>query len=355
MTLSRWYWSASAAVTVLILLYYYYYTTTLLVPPSGRTPEGIWLGILGFAAMIGALLYSARRRGLGKAMQRIAVDPDVRKDLKMRERRALEQLQTLQRQVLRNPLSNPRTIRQQARKILKENDVTRYIQTRVVGGRGQGLRLDISRREWAGRLETWYYWHLILGCLSVVLILTHAGFRFGNLIATLAFIFLVGVVLTGILGYFLYWFVPPALTKIEERVEKTPEELREELTEVNQTLDRIIQGKSELFQEIYKQETSIPGVSLQPSWRWILGPADIQRDTARPDRLRLIVREIPGHEQEDFREMVRLVFQKEKLEVSLYPQLRYDYLLKIWLAFHIPLTAGLMIFSVIHIVAILYY
>jgi ketopantoate reductase len=131
--------------------------------------------------------------------------------------------------------------------------------------------------------------------------------------------------------------------------------LREELTEVNQTLDRIIQGKSELFQEIYKQETSIPGVSLQPSWRWILGPADIQRDTARPDRLRLIVREIPGHEQEDFREMVRLVFQKEKLEVSLYPQLRYDYLLKIWLAFHIPLTAGLMIFSVIHIVAILYY
>jgi hypothetical protein len=53
--------------------------------------------------------------------------------------------------------------------------------------------------------------------------------------------------------------------------------------------------------------------------------------------------------------MVRLLFQKEKLEVSLYPQLRYDYLLKIWLSLHIPLTAGLMIFSLIHIVSILHY
>ncbi len=355
MTLSRWYWSATAAVTVLILLYYHYYTTTLLGPPSGRTPEGLALGILGFAAMLGALLYSARRRWIGRAMQRIAVDPEARKDLKMRERRALEQLQALQRQVLRNPAGNLGTIRQQAKQILKDNGVTRYIRARVTGGRGQGMRLEISRREWVGRLETWYYWHLILGCLSVVLIITHAGFRFGNLIATLAFVFLVGVVATGILGYFIYWFIPPALTKVEERVEKTPEELREELNEVNHRLDSIVQGKSELFREIYQQEVSLPGVSLHPSWRWVFGPAEIPRDTARPDRLRLIVREIPGHEQEDFREMIRLIFQKEKLEVSLYPQLRYDYLLKAWLALHIPLTAGLMIFSVIHIVTILYY
>jgi len=90
-------------------------------------------------------------------------------------------------------------------------------------------------------------------------------------------------------------------------------------------------------------------------WRWLWAPAEIARDTTRPDRLRLIVKEIPSLEQEDFRQMVRLLFQKEKLEVSLYPQLRYDYLLKVWLSLHIPLTAGLMIFSLIHIVSILYY
>jgi hypothetical protein len=106
---------------------------------------------------------------------------------------------------------------------------------------------------------------------------------------------------------------------------------------------------------VYRQEAAIPGVDLQPTWRWLWRAAEIQRDTTRPDRLRLIVKEIPAAEQEDFRQMVRLLFQKEKLEVSLYPQLRYDYLLKAWLSLHIPLTAGLMVFSLIHIVAILYY
>ncbi|HKA52111.1 MAG TPA: hypothetical protein VKJ47_00470, partial [Candidatus Binatia bacterium] len=219
----------------------------------------------------------------------------------------------------------------------------------------QGAQLTVSRREWVGRQEVWYYWHLMLGSLSVLLILTHAGFRFGNVVAVLAFVCLVGVVATGVWGYFVYWVVPPALTQVEERVQKTPEELREELRSVNQELEETARGKSAAFREIYEREAAIPGVSLTPSWRWLWGPAEIQRDTVRPDRMRLVISEIPAAEQEDFRKMVRLIFQKEKLEVSLYPQLRYDYLLKVWLALHIPLTAGLMIFSLIHIISIWYY
>ncbi len=43
----------------------------------------------------------------------------------------------------------------------------------------------------------WYSWHLLLGTMSICVILAHAGFRFGNLIATFGFLFLVGVVLSG--------------------------------------------------------------------------------------------------------------------------------------------------------------
>ena len=46
---------------------------------------------------------------------------------------------------------------------------------------------------------------------------------------------------------------------------------------------------------------------------------------------------------------------QEKIEVSLYPQLRYDYLLKVWLSAHIPLSAGMWAFSTIHIISVLYY
>ncbi|MGE0820590.1 MAG: hypothetical protein AB7G75_00810 [Candidatus Binatia bacterium] len=353
---ARWYVISSIIIAVLTLVYYFHYTSHLVGPPSGRTFEGLVLGNLGFAFMIGALLYSVRRRFLSRAMRAIEVDPDTRRQLKEREREALEKLQILQRQVMHDAKQKVSTVRQQAKRILKDAKMSRYIDANVSAGPGgRGVRVNISRREWGGRLQTWYYWHLMLGTLSILLILTHAGFRFGNVVAVLALICLIGVVATGIWGYFIYRMVPTALTKVEERVEKTPEELRDELQEVQGELETIINGKSPLFQEIYQQEIAIPGVSLQPTWRWLWAAAEIARDTTRPDRLRLIVKEIPGVEQEDFRKMVRLLFQKEKLEVSLYPQLRYDYLLKVWLSLHIPLTAGLMIFSTIHIVSILYY
>lgn len=355
LSLARWYLLASLLAAVLIIAYYMHYVAGLTEPPSGRTPQGLFLGILGFTAMLGALLYSVRRRFLSRAMRPIQVSAEARRDLKERERQALDQLQDLQRKVLRNPNLDPATLRRQVRQILKETRMWRYLRVRISGGGRQGVRLTIARREWVGQLEVWYYWHLMLGCLSILLILTHAGFHFGNVVAVLAFVFLVGVVVTGILGYFIYWVVPPALTRIEERVQKTPEELREELRSVNQDLEELVRETSPAFREIYEREAAIPGISLTPSLRWLWGPADIQRDTVRPDRMRLVISEIPAAEQEDFRKMVRLIFQKEKLEVSLYPQLRYDYLLKIWLALHIPLTAGLMVFSLIHIVSIWYY
>jgi hypothetical protein len=353
---ARWYLIASILIALLNLVYYYHYTSHLVGPPSGRTFEGLLLGNLGFAAMIGALLYSFRRRFLARAMNAIRVDPEKRRTLKESERDALEQLQSLQRQVMQNAALQAAAVRKQVKQILHKTGMTRYLSAQVSAGPGgRGVRLAITRREWGGRLQTWYYWHLMLGCLSILLILTHAGFRFGNLIAVLALICLIGVVATGIWGYLIYQRVPTALTKVEERVEKTPEELREDLQEVQRALTSVIRNKSPLFREIYAQEIAIPGVSLQPTWRWLWAPAEIARDTTRPDRLRLIVKEILPDEQEDFRQMVRLLFQKEKLEVSLYPQLRYDYLLKVWLSLHIPLTAGLMIFSLIHIVSILYY
>jgi hypothetical protein len=217
------------------------------------------------------------------------------------------------------------------------------------------VQLVIERREWGGRLRTWYLWHLALGTISVVLILLHAGFRFGNVVATLAFICLVGVVATGFIGLYFYWVVPRRLTIIEERAERTPEELRDELTEVKSALAALIANKSKAFLEVYNTEISIPGIDMTPSLRWLFGNATINRDTARPDRLRLIVKEIPPPEQEDFRKAVRLIFRKEKIEVSLYPQLRYDYLLKVWLSAHIPLSAGMWAFSTIHIISVFYY
>jgi hypothetical protein len=147
----------------------------------------------------------------------------------------------------------------------------------------------------------------------------------------------------------------PVITLIEERAEMTPEELREELGQVTRELDELATGKSDAFSKVYRQEIAIPGVSMKPRVTWLVTRPIVERDTARPDRLRLIVKEIPPSEQEDFRKVIRLIFRKEKIEVSLYPQVHYDYLMKIWLTAHIPLSAGMWAFSLIHIVSIGYF
>ena len=178
---ARWYIIASVLAAVLNLVYYYHYTARLVGPPSGRTFEGLVLGNLGFAAMLGALLYSVRRRFLSRAMNAIRVDPDQRRKLKEGERHALEQLQNLQRQVMQNAALHVSAVRRQAGHILRQTGMKRYLYAQVSAGPGgRGTRLSVGRREWGGRLQTWYYWHLMLGCLSILLILTHAGFRFGQ-------------------------------------------------------------------------------------------------------------------------------------------------------------------------------
>jgi hypothetical protein len=347
--------AGSVLAAALLIAGWVHFVRSLPAMPSGRSPEGIVLGILGTIAMLGAALYSWRRRFIARASRAIEVRADARRELIARERLALEQLQALQRTLMRNPNTSMRATMKEARRILRQNRVGRTIRAYVEGGRGKASRLVLERREWGGRLQTWYYWHLSLGSLAVLLIVLHAGFRFGNVIATLAFACLVGVMLTGIVGVYLYWVLPGKLTLIEERSERTPEELRDELVQVTRELEETAAGKSPGFRKVYEQEIAIPGISMKPSVRWLFETAEVERDTARPDRLRLVVKEIPPSEQEDFRKAIRLIFQKEKLEVSLYPQLRYDYLLKAWLTLHIPLSAGMWAFSVIHVVSILYY
>jgi hypothetical protein len=348
-------WLVGIVASVASVALYLSTTGNPRLPPSGRTPVGIGFGIAGTLAMIVAALYSWRRRAIRVASKPIEIDAETRKDLVAREKKALAELQSLARALMRSPKQDLREVRREAKKILKTHRVRRTIRARVEQPSGAAPRLVAERREWIGRLQTWYVWHLALGLLSVLFILLHAGFRFGSVAATVAFILLVAVVASGILGVALYWIVPPRLTRIEERAERSPEELRDEAEEVDRELAAVIEGKSARFREVCEQELSIPGISMRPSWRWLFAPAVIDRDVARPDRLRLVVKEIPPSEQEDFRKAMRLVFRKEKIEVSLYPQLRYDFLLKVWLTAHIPLSAGLAVFSVIHIAAVLYY
>ena len=80
------------------------------------------------------------------------------------------------------------------------------------------MYLGIRKRSYSsssGTLQGWVSAHVYLGLLTLLIIPMHAGFRFGWDVHTLAYVLLVVVVLSGIVGIVLYRNIPSRLTKFE--------------------------------------------------------------------------------------------------------------------------------------------
>jgi hypothetical protein len=83
----------------------------------------------------------------------------------------------------------------------------------------------VQQHRQVGGKEVWYPWHLMLGILSAGLIFAHASLRFGNLLATLGAVFLLGVVLSGVIVAVL----DGKITRLSQQTPPftaSPEELR---------------------------------------------------------------------------------------------------------------------------------
>ena len=87
------------------------------------------------------------------------------------------------------------------------------------------------RKRWhashLGTVQGWTSAHVYLGLLTILIIPMHAGFRFGLDVHTLAFVLLVVVVLSGIVGLWLYLVIPERLTQFERVM--LPEKLEAEI------------------------------------------------------------------------------------------------------------------------------
>jgi hypothetical protein len=68
-----------------------------------------------------------------------------------------------------------------------------------------------KRAQWMGRtgsVPMWLIFHVSVGLMTPLVILFHAAFRFNNLIATFSYGSLIVVVVTGLIGRYIYSMVP---------------------------------------------------------------------------------------------------------------------------------------------------
>ena len=218
------------------------------------------------------------------------------------------------------------------------------------------MYLGIRRRSYAsstGTLQGWVSAHVYLGLLTLLLIPMHAGFRFGWDVHTLAFVLLAVVVLSGVVGIYLYHNIPGRLTRYEagQQADKIDPERGRLLSDMR----ALMKNKSDALVQIYKAEVATSQHRAPKGWSLLLKGQGIDLLTVRSADLARKVSGIPPEDQGTFHILSQLLLKKTQLEVNLLQQMRLRNALQAWLYVHIPVSIA-MVFAVgLHLIVVFFY
>lgn len=209
-----------------------------------------------------------------------------------------------------------------------------------------------SYRSTFGTLEQWLQSHIYLGILALILLVFHAGGRFHDVVAVTTLVLVAIVVLSGIAGAILYVTIPRVLTEVESDL--TVVEISDQVNQLARLMARIASGKSSPFQRIYSEliRESRPG--WLAGWRLLLGRRRFN-PLQSPGEWSALLGVVEKDEQDDLRQMLVISRQRKELLLRLLFQQRWKNVLEAWLYVHVPFTIALLVFAVVHVVAVFYY
>lgn len=213
------------------------------------------------------------------------------------------------------------------------------------------------RKRWYrstfGTLEQWMQSHIYLGVLVLIVLLFHTGGRFHDKIAVTTLVLVAIVVASGVVGAVLYVTVPRMLTEVESNL--TVEDINDQLNQLSRTMARIASGRSAPFQRIYDEVMRHTQPKALAGWLVMFVRLKRRRDQKAFDDWAGLLSLVPKEEQEELRQMLVVSRQHKELLLRLVYQQRYKNVLEFWLYIHIPFTIALLVFAVLHVVAVFYY
>jgi cytochrome b561 len=213
-----------------------------------------------------------------------------------------------------------------------------------------------SYRAPSGTLQAWLSVHVYLGVLTLVIIPLHAGFNFGWNVHTLAFVLMVMVVLSGLVGAVLYLLVPRRFTQYgAEVVYEGQDSIDNEFKKIVRQMRALCEEKSDTFARTCEEEIRRGLPTKHLGWGLIVGRGMASSPASSRQDLSTVLEHIPETERHDFQRLAVLVTQKRELERRLREQMRLQNLLEAWLYMHLPVSIVMVVAIVLHIAAVLYY
>lgn len=207
----------------------------------------------------------------------------------------------------------------------------------------------------AGSLAEWLSAHVYLGLALIVVATLHAAFRFHGNIHTLAYLLMVGVIVSGVFGAYAYWRYPALMSA--NRKGATLADLAAELAALDL---RCRELASALDPETARIVAAATDADLRPmSWRDALfGEGKNPLGDAAAEALVRLRDSVGGAGRATPAAALPLVeslTRRAALMVRIRRDWRYRTLMLMWRAVHVPLTIALLVALIIHVVAVFYY
>ena len=231
--------------------------------------------------------------------------------------------------------------------------------------------LGVRKRRYSstmGTVQGWLSAHVYLGIALIVIVLLHTGFQFGANVHTLAFALMVLVVASGLYGVFIYVRYPERLSENRDGANRS--ELHDQLGDIDRRSKRIAETLPQEFQELVTSgisRTLLGGsvwarlrgkdqsqVVLQAS-----GGSKVVANAGQEAALDWLAEQQSRSSDPEVAaaigELSALIRNKRRLLKKLTEDMRLQATIEVWLYAHVPLTAGLLIALIVHIITVFMY
>ncbi len=201
-------------------------------------------------------------------------------------------------------------------------------------------------------LKAWTSAHVYLGLSLIVIATLHTGFQFGWNVHTLAYVFMMLVILSGIYGVTAYAALPRALSN--NRGETTQAQMLDNLRMIDRQLHDAAQPLDHRYAEMVRMSLDDDPFG---GGAWARLTSHYPRCGTR--RAQAAIRQVTGPNArigDDPLEKIDVLLERKQASLSRMRQhLRLKALLEVWLYVHVPLTFALIAALFAHVFAVFFY
>jgi hypothetical protein len=211
----------------------------------------------------------------------------------------------------------------------------------IIGVSSYMTRKRIKRFRSIGKLKYWLEFHIFLCTIGPIMVLFHTAFKFGGIVS-ISFWSMVGVVVSGVIGRFIYIQIPRTINGRELSLQ--------EVREMRENVEAMIKSKYNFSEDDatkIMQTTNVRETSTSGSW---VGSVfrKTMRDWQTVRNLKSVIKS-RGLSRVQRKQLLGLVREEISLNNRIDRLQTMRKLFKYWHVAHLPFALIMLIIMVVHV------